>query len=59
MWRSAPARTGYRSWTGQRLTLDRCAVYDNSNIGISIMYETSVAHILSSEIWDNGKGIEI
>jgi hypothetical protein len=44
---------------GARLTLDRCAVYDNSHIGISILTQTSVAHIVSSEIWDNGKGVEI
>ena len=50
---------GIQVMDGAGLTLDRCAVYDNSNIGISVVYETSVAHILSCEIWDNGTGIEI
>jgi hypothetical protein len=44
---------------GARLTLDRCNVYNNTNIGIGIDHETSVAHILSSELWENGKGVEI
>jgi hypothetical protein len=50
---------GIQVMSGAKLTLDRCAVYDNSNIGISILTEASQAHILSSDIWDNGEGIEI
>ncbi len=50
---------GIQVMDGARLTLDRCAVYDNSNTGISVVYETSSAHILSCDIWDNGTGVEI
>ncbi|MFA4946895.1 MAG: right-handed parallel beta-helix repeat-containing protein [Candidatus Krumholzibacteriia bacterium] len=50
---------GMQVMNGAKLTLDRSSVYDNSNIGISILTEASQAHILSSDIWDNGKGIEI
>jgi hypothetical protein len=50
---------GIQAMDGAKLTLDRCSVYDNSNIGISVMAALSEAHILSSEIWDNGVGIEI
>jgi hypothetical protein len=50
---------GIQVMSGAKLTLDRCAVYDNSNVGISILTQASQAHILSSDIWDNGKGIEI
>jgi hypothetical protein len=50
---------GIQVMDGAKLTLDRCAVYDNRNVGISVLTEASQAHILSSEIWDNGKGIEI
>jgi hypothetical protein len=44
---------------GAKLTLERSSVYGNSNIGISVLTEAAQAHILSSDIWDNGKGIEI
>ncbi len=50
---------GIQVTDGAKLTLDRSTVYDNSNIGISVVHEMSVAHILSSDIWDNGIGIEI
>jgi hypothetical protein len=44
---------------GARLTLDSCAIYNNSSTGIAVLTAGSEAHILSSDIWDNGKGIEI
>ena len=50
---------GIQVMDGAKLTLDKSSVYDNSNIGISILTQASQAHILSSDIWDNGKGIEI
>lgn len=50
---------GIQVMDGAKLTLDKSSVYDNSNIGISILTQASEAHILSSDIWDNGKGIEI
>jgi hypothetical protein len=50
---------GIQVMDGAKLTLDKSSVYDNSNIGVSILTEASEAHILSSDIWDNGKGIEI
>jgi hypothetical protein len=50
---------GVQVQDGAKLTLDRCSVYDNSNIGVSVRTQASVAHIHSSEIWNNGIGIEI
>jgi hypothetical protein len=50
---------GIQVINGAKLTLDRSAVNDNTNVGVSVLTEGSVAHILSSEIWDNGTGIEI
>lgn len=50
---------GIQVTEGAHLTLDRCAVYDNSNIGVSVVASTSEAHIVSSDIWDNGNGVEI
>ncbi|MCX5754033.1 MAG: right-handed parallel beta-helix repeat-containing protein [Candidatus Krumholzibacteria bacterium] len=50
---------GIQVVNGGKLTLDSCKVHDNNNIGISITTELSVAHIISSEIWDNGVGVEI
>jgi hypothetical protein len=52
-------KNGIQVMNGAKLTLDRCNVYNNSSIGISVQHEASVAHILSSDIWDNGKGMEI
>lgn len=50
---------GIQVINGGKLTLDRCMVYDHSGVGISVLAQGSVAHIISSDIWDNGKGIEI
>jgi len=50
---------GIQVTDGAELTLEKCTVYDNSNVGISVVHQMSEAHIVSSDIWDNGIGIEI
>jgi len=50
---------GIQVFDGGQLTLDSCSVYDNTNIGISVVHQMSGAHIFASDIWDNGIGIEI
>jgi hypothetical protein len=42
-----------------QLSLVESAIYDNANIGLSIVGELASATIRGCEIWDNGTGIEI
>lgn len=44
---------------GAQLTMVESAVYDNTNIGISIVGQLCKADIRGCDIWDNGTGIEI
>jgi hypothetical protein len=44
---------------GAQIALVESAIYGNSNIGISIVGELTMATIRGCDIWDNGTGVEI
>ncbi len=50
---------GIRLDGGAQLTMAESAVYDNTNMGISLVGNLTTATIRGCEIWDNGIGIEI
>ncbi len=50
---------GIQMESGAQLTLVETAVYDNANIGLSIVGQLTRATIRGCEIWDNGTGVEI
>jgi hypothetical protein len=50
---------GIQVGDGAILTIQDCELYDNANMGISVVNEGSAASIRSCKVWDNGTGIYV
>jgi hypothetical protein len=50
---------GIQMTNGAQISLVESAVYDNANIGLSLVGQLTQANIRDCDIWDNGTGVEI
>ena len=55
----AMSKDGIQVEDQAKLTIDNCEIYDNADMGISVLNAGSRAQIHSCKIWDNGTGIYV